>query len=767
MDLRLLAHKANYGSKGLTLENLDDDLPEGGDGAIGSFAEECDQMFAAAEGESAAIESIREYTEQLEGLIVRKEVSMVALSLIRKGVDANAQRLGREVLLPALESVEDVPLEAQATIALEGFKNFLNNVIQEFVLGFKHQKDTLQDFLRTVSDLTAKYEKKTLENKRHWNDVKGDLAGGEVSVGANGLLYFFAKGRDNGTVGKLFGKGVLLAAMKEDLATSKYILTQYPKAVIGEIKSLANILRGTSITKPEDMLKMAAAVEKLKTPTELFDKKYHGADLLGATSLNMPAAKPKAIKHEELAKKLGRLSEMSGSKQVGYTADKNMTMLKGAHALGSAPASIAMSVAVPGLGLVNSAAHHLTSTLPLAAATSMKETSFTFDVSDISTVFEIAESYLDNVRACIGLERELVRAIDELDAAAEKVNNASDALVDRLLHEKDKDLAEKGWNDFVAACHVFDHVMRYGNILRRALQRPAHGELARALRASKYCNYLGLRAIYNAERKESQPANATKEPAGKTAIATESESLEDAKYKKGDRVDGHRVVDVRLNGPKRQYLLKPDEDKNEYATADEHDDGLEITHRQSSHSDEAARTFYNFTGKEKVSTEGYDEEAQENIRKMDEALDAVKEKYHKLMLAAADDPKKHAELGQKLAVEEYNVREKFKHSHPKPATESVDITLNEQPEAEIHAPGGETPESDNTSRNNMGLTMESDAQQENIRQMDEALDSLHSEYHGKMTSAAGDPKKFSDLRRELADKEYHVREKYKNQHPSD
>jgi hypothetical protein len=544
--------------------------------------------------------------------------------------------------------------------------------------------------------------------------------------------------------------------MKEDLATSKYILTQYPKAVIGEIKALANILRGTSVTKPEDMLKMAAQVEKLKTPTELFDKKYHGADLLGATSLHMPAAKPKAIKHEELAKKLTRLSEMSGSKQVGYTADKNMTMLKGAHVLGSAPASVAMSVAVPGLGLVNSAAHHLTSTVPLAAATSTKETSFTFDVSDIETVFGIAESYLDNVRACIGLERELVRAIDELDAAAEKVNNASDDLVEKLLHEKDKALADKGWNDFVAACHVFDHVMRYGNILRRALQRPAHGELARALRASKYCNYLGLRAIYNAERKDSTHK-----------VATESESLDDAKYKKGDRVDGHRVVDVRLNGPKRQYLLKPDEDKNEYATADEHDDGLAITHRQSAHSDEAARTFYNFTGKEKVSTEGYDEDAQENIRKMDEALDALKEKYHKLMVNASDDPKKHAELGRELAVQEYNIREKFKHSHPKPATESVDVTLNDQPEATIHAPGGETPESDNTSRNNMGLAMESDAQQENIRLMDEALDSLHSEYHSKMTSAAGDPKKFSDLRRELADKEYHIREKFKNQHPAE
>jgi hypothetical protein len=601
MDLRLLAHKAHYGNRGLTLENMDDDLPEGGDAAIGSFAEECDQAFTDTEHQSDALESIRDYTNQLANLISRKEVSLVTLALIRQGVDHQAARLGREVILPALESIDDVPLEAQAVIALEGFKNFLGNVVQEFVVGFKHQKDVIGDFLRTTSQITAKYEKKTLENKREWNTVKGNLGRGDVSVGANGLLYFFAKGKNNPTVGKLFGKGVLLSAMKEDLAISNYILSQYPKAILIEMKALAAILRSASFKTPESMLKIAQRVEKLKTPTELFDKKYHGAELLGASVLVAPAAKPKAIKTAEHAAKLPRLAEMAGSKQVGYSYDKAMAVLQGAHTVGSIAGSVALSAVAPGLGVLNSAAHHATHTLSVAALTSTPETSYTFNVKDIETIFDIAEKYLDNVRICIGYEREIVRVMDELDAAVEKIEASGDELADELLAKEGNNTVGKEWDDYAAQCHIFELILNYGSSLRRAVQKPVYGEVARALRGSKYCNYLGLRAIHNAQSNE---------------VATES-------------------TDISTNEEPEKTITSP---SAETETSDN-------------------------TSRNGMATES--EAQQENIRQMDEAASNLHEKYHKLMTDVADNPKKFADLGRELAVKQGALYQKFMQSHPK------------------------------------------------------------------------------------------------------
>jgi hypothetical protein len=546
MDFKTLAHIAAHGRKGLTLESLDDDLPEGGEATVNALAEECDNSMAQTEEASEAMEAIRDYADQLSALINRGEVSMVALSLIRQGVAPHTQRLGRDLILPALESAETVDVDTQATIALEGMRNYLNNVIQEFVIGFKHHKDTIADLLKTVSELTAKYEKKTLENKRQWNSVKGDLAGGDVSVGANGLLYFFAKGRGANTVGKLFGKGALLKALEEDVKISKYILTVYPKEVIGEMRALSTILRGASFRKPSDMVRMAQQVERLKTPTELFDEKHHGADLLGATSLKTPEARQKKIKISEHAKPMPRLATMAGARHIGYASDKNMTMIRAGHAVNSTPAHIALGAAVtPGLGAAVATIHHMTNTLPMAAGTSTPETSYTFAVSDIPKIFDIADDYLSNVRTCIGFERELVRAIDELDAALEKVSDSSDELVDEIQKIQDKAESEKAWNEFIEACHLFEHVSSYAQALRRAIQRPTHGELARALRASKYTNYLGLRAIFNAERKKDEkPATesvATEAQGAITGFRTRKQRLDQT-------LDGLKADNAKISG---------------------------------------------------------------------------------------------------------------------------------------------------------------------------------------------------------------------------
>lgn len=377
--------------------------------------------------------------------------------------------------------------------------------MQEFVLGFKHHKDLIGDFLRTTSEITAKYEKKTLENTRHWTEVKKDIdLGADVSVGANGLFYFFAKGTGNPTVGKLLGAGKLLDALKEDVKVSKYILTQYPKAVMQEMKALASILRSANFKHSGDIIKMAAQVEKLKTPVELFDSKYHSQELLGATQLHAQAARPRKMPPSTTYKAMPRMAEMAGAKHVGFKGQKSMNYMRGVGAAASTVGATALNVAAPGLGNVLYTTHKLATSLPMAAVTSHKETAYTFKASEIGVVLDIAEAYTDNVRACVGYEREIVRVMDELDAAIERANNSSDDVVEELikLEKTDREAADKGWNEYQEACHVFEQIMAFANALRRAIQKPVHGEAARSLRAAKYCNYLALRAIYNADRKK-------------------------------------------------------------------------------------------------------------------------------------------------------------------------------------------------------------------------------------------------------------------------
>jgi hypothetical protein len=644
MDFTLLAHKAAHGSKGLTLENLDDDLPEGGDSALGSYAEACDAQFEDSEVQSQALEAIRDHSDQLASMINCGECNAVALGLIRHAVQQQARRMGRELTMPALEDVETISIEAQSTIALESFKNFLNNVVQEFVLGFKHHKDLIGEFLRTTSEITAKYEKKTLENSRHWVDVKKEVdLGADVSVGANGLLYFFAKGTQDPTVGKLLGSGKLLEALKEDVKVSKYILTQYPKAVMQEMKSLASILRSANFKRSGDIIKMASQVEKLKTPVELFDSKYHSQELLGAAQLHAQAPRTRKLPPATTYKAMPRMAEMAGAKHVGYKGSNNMKFLRASGAVSSAAGATALNVAAPGIGTMMYGVHKLSTALPTAALTSTKEMAFTFKVKEIETVLDIAEAYLDNVRACVGYEREIVRVMDELDAAIERANNSSDDVVEELikLEKTDRDGANKGWNEFQEACHVFEQIMAFANALRRAIQKPVHGEAARSLRAAKYCNYLALRAMYNADRKQvstedyEEPSPAMKAKYEQTKHQYDKLKAEEA-HATGARLEVVKAHLSRLSRELRGHDLWP------LTMADKHE----------------------------VATEGRDEDAQENIRKMDEALDALHVKYEAKLKAAAHDEAKFKALKQEQAHEEFNIRQKFNLSHP--ALENLD-----------------------------------------------------------------------------------------------
>lgn len=507
MDLQTLLHKAAYGNRGLTLESLDDDLPEGGDAELGSFAESADAHGEYCEELNLAAEAIRDYGDQLAALIKAKELTPVTLALIRQGAQSHAARVGYDIALPAMESVEVVDIEAQGKIALEGFRNVINNLFQDFVVHFKHQKDVVTDFFRTTSGMIAKYERKTIDNKNEWNEKKANLENDDIRVSFQGFSYFLLTKTSNDE----YKFADFVGSLRQDRAASSFMLKEYPKRVIAEMNALTKLVRGASLNSIDDVFKLGRAVEKLKTPAELFDKKYLETELFGMATIDAPKTSKGRVHNDKAGKGFDRLAELASSKPVTVrksgvlklhnavvggvsTFLGRAAITAGAQAIGAVAAGavgaarLGGAVAAP----LHYAALGVTAGHAIHAGVGGERGNIVVRTTDIGTIFDGAEAYLADARQFLALERDVLRAIEELEGTVK-------ALEEKNSREDNGD--EVTHDSYMDAISVYEQVLAYSRTLSRAMQSPGTTEVARSLRASKYLNYLGLRAIFNAKSK--------------------------------------------------------------------------------------------------------------------------------------------------------------------------------------------------------------------------------------------------------------------------
>jgi hypothetical protein len=642
MEWSTLIHKAAYGNRGLTLENLDDTPPEGGDADLSAFAEGIDEHVDHTDELNFAAEAIRDYTLQLQGMIKSRELTPVMLGIIRQAVQDRAASVGYDIVLPAMESVEDVSLDEQAKVALEGFHAVINNLLQDYVIHFKHHKDVILDFFKSSSGMIAKYEKKTLQNKREWGDAKNNLENTDIRVAFTGLDYFLHT-KTSRTAMKFPD---FMAAVKEDRAASAFILKEYPKRVLAEVTALTRALRSVKPDSVEAIYKIARAVEKLKTPAELFDKKFFDTELFGVQNLAEKKASKTGAISDGAGKAFSRLAEQAGSKVVGYKADGMnkvgqtagfLTNSAGGRAVQSVIAGAAGAVVGGVMGgpygaaigaTVASSTNHTVSSLGSAVISGARaihhgvgdETgNIVLKTSDIPKVFDAAEDYLSDARAFLAIERDTVRAVEELESALEQIGNG--------------DASDDSVDDYMNAIRVYEQILAFSRVLTRAIQSPANTEMARALRASKYLNYLGLRAIFNAPKK---------------SVAAEGYDEE--------AQENIRKMDEAINKMDEKYIKLLREH------ADNPKKVAELKEQKANEESQIRQKF--MRSHPKAATEGYDEDAQENIRKMDDELNAHHEHYHKQMVEHADNPKKLAELQRDKANGESRIRQKYMNSHP-------------------------------------------------------------------------------------------------------
>ena len=112
------------------------------------------------------------------------------------------------------------------------------------------------------------------------------------------------------------------------------------------------------------------------------------------------------------------------------------------------------------------------------ASSIMRSKEIVLTVQQLGDVFDAAQAYCDNVKNFLELESRFAAASAKLGDALRKLSGTAQA--------RDREVIAVG-----------DRIEAYAKLLMRAFQRPALQEAATRCASSKYCNYLGLRGIFN------------------------------------------------------------------------------------------------------------------------------------------------------------------------------------------------------------------------------------------------------------------------------
>lgn len=427
----------------LSLENEGSDLQEVNDNL--SVIEE--QIAATAEAEAnkqelqnadaVASEHIGLTTKLLQQTTSQSNYSQESANLLCVILAAQLESVGCKVRNVDMQSYDNNQLHQ---LTLEGAGDWMNHAWQSSVLTFKHEWNAVADFFRNQNSAIGKYSSKLDSTEREFNSKKSEFKTGGSEVSLDQLWYFFRT--DKGAAKNLFTEIV------SDVAASKFVLNDYTSAVIDEMKKIASIAKGANFKDEKGMATFIKQIEGIKTPEELFGKKYAN----GKPLFNVTGFEPTSHKHHRAV-------------TVGdYTATKMA-------ALASAPI----------LKESGSWAHigkKVASKLPYAPfATFAAATKVDFNSGDINSVITNGQKYLENIGNYHDMERKAESAAaDMFDSLGKFIKNPYTNTSSHI---------------------VFTQIAAIMSNLQHALINPAMGEVARSLRGAKYCNYLALRMIYN------------------------------------------------------------------------------------------------------------------------------------------------------------------------------------------------------------------------------------------------------------------------------
>lgn len=428
-------------------------------------AEDLEVDIALADNESQIeLDKSGEQKASMETLMIVQE-SLLA-NMRNKTCTADSIAFARHIVnqelskarltLPARAMESNVSLEEQHKIVLESIGSAISRIGQQIVMNYKHTFNAIVDTFKSVEQKLSKYEGSIAQAENELASKKGSLKSSSHTGSLTELWYFFSteKGQANN----------IIDATKHDLEMSSYVLSVYPKIVISQMKALQAIFRSARPTDTKSVARVFDAIEKLKNPGPMFDKKYLGNySYFNVTGLELVTGKS-ATPATFAGKAYPGIANLATTSSVRQRSKASHTASK---------VAISSMKAVPGpigLGAMVGAT--------IGAAT------LKYSTDDISKMIDFGKDYIENIKDVLGNGNEM----------SSVSKGWRDSLEDFFL----ADVSNMSPEDTKAHNRLCFQISMYCENLTRCFASPMYSELSRSLRAIKYIGYVTKRMVYDA-----------------------------------------------------------------------------------------------------------------------------------------------------------------------------------------------------------------------------------------------------------------------------
>lgn len=414
--------------------------------SVAATAADLEATHLLHEVASVGIDGLSEATGMASEIVEDNACSPQTLALLSMLTAPSYSAIKKPML--AVESFSgDIRDKHQA--ALEGWREDWQNSFQDFVVGFKQSKDFFADLFRNTNEQVTKYENILAEAEAEFKGKRDTHENQYHHASMMQLWYHFMTEK---------GQAVnLVQVMTKDHAVSEYILTKYPEELFGLLRQITSTINGASLKSTADCIKFGKALEKLKHPADLFDRKYMGGKpYFHVMGLIEKSGNPRRVLTID-GTDFQDLSELATSRVIKEDGSAW-------HAVKKVGANT-----VPYVG-------------PIAAALGSKDFSMTDD--DIQKVLDFGKGYLKNIKKFLSLEQKVLGAFDDLSSAIERLGSKAQG-----LDGKD----ERAARSIIILAEAYAH-----NVLK-CLSSPAVDEVSRSLKSARYCGYISKRMNWNAK----------------------------------------------------------------------------------------------------------------------------------------------------------------------------------------------------------------------------------------------------------------------------
>lgn len=402
--------------------------------------QEREAEFNDADTVSSAMESLFILESNVAAIIRNKTYTAETAGLIRNQVDFQLNRVNAQLDWNAMESDAD-DLAGQHQFALEGIREGLKKMAQNVSMQFKHTFNAVGDVFRSTESAIGKYEEQLNKLEEKLNAARGKWQRNEHQADLTQLWYFFTT--DKGP------SRDIAADARKDLAMSSYVLGEYHKLALDTmLKAIATFSAARPQSK-DQAKRIFAEIEKIEMPASSFKQEFLG----GQPYFNRAG-----------------LVLNQGSKRTPITFD-GVTFEKLAQ------------LASPITVVETSSLAHKVKKAVLSPAGGRKASMFQYKSDDIQEIIETGRAYIKNVRTALS-------HASAFNAADKKWSAALDNFF--LADFKGTELADA---DLKAYDRLAFQLAQLSDNLIRNFSSPANAEMARSLRAAKYCGYMAATMI--------------------------------------------------------------------------------------------------------------------------------------------------------------------------------------------------------------------------------------------------------------------------------